>query len=154
MQLQMHTDYAIRVLLYLSVSEDMAPIHIMSEELGIKETYLPKILKPLRKAGWITSSTGSAGGYRLVRPAEQITLLDIYQLMEDSICWNRCLEEDGFCSRNATAHCTVHRVYRIFQGYLESFFSAVTIADLADANHIQDLEQRMAEHLERKSKVN
>ncbi len=75
----------------------------------------------------------------------KITLLDVMELMEDSVRCNRCLEDDGFCSRYATEHCEVHDIYATFQEIFDWYFGTITIADLllpaADRKHREKLTQ-------------
>lgn len=52
------------------------------------------------------------------------------KITEDTVRFNRCLEYDQLCSRNAVGICPVHEVYKHFQKITEDYFSAVTIGDL------------------------
>lgn len=130
MQFSARTDYAIRVLLFLSDRRGMVPMHVIAEALGISEHYLPKTLRIMRKERWITSVGGSTGGHQLVVPVESLTLWDVMCVMEDSMQCNRCLEPDKYCSRNATAYCPMRKVYKAYQQMNEAFWKSITIADV------------------------
>jgi DNA-binding IscR family transcriptional regulator len=54
--------------------------------------------------------------------------------MEETICINRCLEPDGYCSRYATSYCPMHKYYKKVQRMMESVFAAATIQDIVDEN--------------------
>ena len=101
MQLKMQTDYAIRVLLYLAGRREPAVTKEMASALGISEGYLPKVTQRLRRAGWVSSSAGVAGGFQLIEDPGKITLYDVMRVTEDTVQINRCLEGDGYCSRFA-----------------------------------------------------
>lgn len=131
MQLKMQTDYAIRILLYLSQVKSPVVARELSTNLGIAGNYLPKITQQLRRIGWVESTSGINGGFRLLVRPEGISLLDVMQEMEGNVYINRCLETDTYCSRNAATICPVHRLYMGFQSMMEWYFSSVTIADLA-----------------------
>ena len=68
------------------------PAKALAEFHGVSETYLVKHLKELVKAGVLESVPGPKGGYRLARPAEQTTLLDIVEAIEGRESAYRCTE--------------------------------------------------------------
>lgn len=71
-------EYALRVvvLLYRNNGRRLASSEI-SEKTKITIAYIPKVLKPLIKAGLVTSSKGANGGYQLTHPGRRISVLDI-----------------------------------------------------------------------------
>jgi Rrf2 family protein len=52
---------------------------------GISERFLPKLLKPLVRAGVLNSLKGPGGGYSLARPAAKITLLEVVEAVDGPI---------------------------------------------------------------------
>ncbi len=64
----------------------------LAEFHGVAESYLLKHLKALAAAGILDSVTGPQGGYRLARPAERISLLDIVLAVEGDRPAFRCTE--------------------------------------------------------------
>lgn len=67
-------------------------IEKMAEFYELPTPYLRKQLQALSRAKLVEATTGPGGGYRLSRPAEQITLLDIYIAIEGEENCFRCLE--------------------------------------------------------------
>lgn len=53
---------------------------------GISHGYLEQILSALRRAGLLVSVRGASGGYRLARDASQITVLEIVEALEGTLC--------------------------------------------------------------------
>lgn len=149
MQLKMQTDYAIRILLYLSDNGGTVNMQEMSDNLGIKKTYIPRTLRMLRESGMVTSESGTNGGFQLIKPPAAITLLDVMELSEDTVKVNRCLEKDHFCSRNAVGRCAVHDVYNDFQEMAEWYFGSITLADLLEQNASVKIRARHAQDLAR-----
>lgn len=127
MQLNVTTDYALRVLLALHQNDGEATAEQISETMGISYRYLIKVLAKLKKAGLIKSETGPSGGYCLEVPLSQITVGDILLLMEKTTKINRCMEADSFCSRNAQNDCPVRRYYQALQAHLEKEWFSVTL---------------------------
>jgi Rrf2 family protein len=72
--------YACLAMLELAIRrDDVAPVAIreISDRHGVPGPFLVQILRTLRTAGWVQSTRGSHGGYRLSIDPESITLLDI-----------------------------------------------------------------------------
>jgi Rrf2 family protein len=59
--------------------------HHVAQERGIPERFLLKVLKPLVSARVLQSVKGPNGGYRLARPANQITLLEIIEAVDGPV---------------------------------------------------------------------
>lgn len=84
MQFSKSTDYALHALIHLGQSERSSNIGIkeLSGTLGVSESYLSKIMSKLRQDGIVRAVPGVNGGYELARPADQITFLDVIQVIE------------------------------------------------------------------------
>lgn len=130
MQLNITTDYAIRMLLCLGEIDVKKSGPIIAEEMSIPPKYILKITAKLRGAGLIGSTSGSQGGYHLLRPLDKITWLEVVRIMEPSIKINRCLEPDEYCSRNAAAVCAVRRFYQAMQKEIEERWVSLSLADI------------------------
>ena len=58
------------------------PIREIAEAQDIPATFLTQILLKLKGAGLVISTRGSSGGYRLARPPEQISLIDVLRIVD------------------------------------------------------------------------
>lgn len=65
--------------------------HLVAEAEGIPERFLLKVLKPLVSAGVLLSIKGPNGGYRLARPASDISLLELVEAIEGPVWGNHSL---------------------------------------------------------------
>ncbi|MCL2300513.1 MAG: Rrf2 family transcriptional regulator [Firmicutes bacterium] len=110
MQLNVTTDYAVRIVLYLAIKQKVVNSSEIAKAMGIPPTYIMKITRTLKSAGILSEKRGVDGGFVLDRKPEQLTLLDIVSALEKTVNINRCLEEDEFCSRNAVAFCNVRKL--------------------------------------------
>lgn len=119
MQLNITTDYAIRLLLCLGEMGVKKAGPLIAEEMMIPPKYILKISSKLRSAKLIGSESGSQGGYYLMKPLENITLMEVLSVMESTIKINRCLEPDAYCSRGGVKDCSVHSFYQALQCELE-----------------------------------
>ena len=120
MRLNITTDYAIRIILYLSMKGVIISSKELSETMKIPENYVLEVARKLTRAGLTRTYVGKNGGFAVNKPAQQIDLLSIIEIMENTVKINRCLEEDEYCSRFATATCPVRSFYCILQDELES----------------------------------
>lgn len=130
MQLNIATDYAIRIVYYLALKEETITASELASVLKIPVNYISKITKKLKAAEIVQACEGIKGGYALMKKPEMISLFDIVSSMEVTMKINRCLEPDGFCSRNATDYCNVHKALLNVQKTYEDALKSVTIADL------------------------
>lgn len=84
MQLSGQARYAIAGLFDLAYNGDGEPVQVrvVGERQGIPERYLEQIFRRLRRAGLVEARRGPGGGYRLARPAAEITLRDVVEAVE------------------------------------------------------------------------
>jgi len=132
-------DYAVRALSYLA---GQPPGRIISraeieKKQDIPSHYLSKIMKDLVAGGLVQSHTGSKGGFSLARPAQTITIREVYVTVERPLILMECLEKgEGYCS-----YCSVcsqisvwERAQRILLDYLDKVF----ISALADQQGLKE----------------
>ena len=85
---------ALRIMIDLAQQPENAPVSLkaISERQGISMKYLEAIAAVLVKAGYIASSRGKNGGYRLTRTPEEYTIGDLLRQTEGSVAPVSCLE--------------------------------------------------------------
>jgi len=83
-RLSAKSEYAVKALLDLALhaTGDLQPIQDIAARQGIPQRYLEQVLLGLKRAGFLMSRRGSAGGYRLGRPADQITVGAVLRAVE------------------------------------------------------------------------
>jgi Rrf2 family protein len=79
--------YAVQVLVDLAgeAQGQLCPSHVLAHELGVSEKFLLKLLHPLARAGMLQSVRGPHGGFRLAKPARDITLLEVVEAVAGPI---------------------------------------------------------------------
>ncbi len=78
----------------------------LAVKLDISTQYLPHVVAPLTKAGWVSSVSGPRGGYTIMRSLDDISLLDLIEAVEGPIDESRCLHLGPVHS--ASAVCALH----------------------------------------------
>jgi Rrf2 family protein len=94
MQLSRKADYALRAVAYVSQlkKNELASIGRIAKARNIPREFLAKILKELTRAGILVSFQGVTGGYRLARPAREVSFLDVIEAMEGPVAVNLCVD--------------------------------------------------------------
>lgn len=134
MKLSARTRYAARLLLDLAMSETDNPVKtgLLSENTGITVQFIEQIIRPLKKAGLISSVRGAAGGHYLSKPPDQITLGDVIRTMEGAIHIANCLECKSTCERSVD--CRTRSVWERASKAMEDELDSITLADLMNSN--------------------
>jgi len=130
------TDYASLVLTVLAAAP--ARVHSaaeLAERTRVEAPTVSKLLKTLAQAGLVESFRGSAGGYRLARAANEITLIQIVEAIEGPIGMTECSLHDGDCG--IQDHCGVRANWRRINDVVADALRNVTLAQmLAPAAHM------------------
>ena len=97
--------YALRLMVELANHpKDLVPLKEISDAQGISLKYLEQIITPLSKAGLVSSVRGAQGGYRLQRPADEITAGEILRAVEGELTAIPCLSSSVDCPRRCQCH--------------------------------------------------
>ena len=85
MQLTTHTDYSLRLLIYLAIRDGgMQPtVQAVAEHYGISANHVAKVAQTLVQYGYISSQRGRGGGLTLAKPASQINVGDVVRHTEN-----------------------------------------------------------------------
>ena len=80
-----------------SNSEGPAPTRRIASELNVSEAHLAKVLQRLSKEGLVRSTPGPKGGFNLAKPADEISLLEVYEAIEGPLGVGGCLLGEPVC---------------------------------------------------------
>ena len=131
MQIQISTDYAIRILQYLHKNAEELPTAMtISQSIGITYPFFIKIANQLKQKGLLSAVQGRNGGYHLSRPAQQVSVYDVFFAIEGDLRINRCMQEGQNCTRGPVEECRMHAFLKKLQETLISEMSTSNIADL------------------------
>lgn len=124
------TEYAMRAMAWLALSPDtLVPTALLAAKTKVPPHYLAKVLQYLAGADLIQGRRGVRGGYKLKRPATEITLLDVVRSVADVSRIKTCplgLENHG------TNLCPLHkRIDRAAQVIIDTY-GGVTLQDLVN----------------------
>ena len=98
-------DYAMRVVRALDSLDGLATAAGVAEREQMPQAVTLKILKRLTTAGIVESRRGPAGGYRLRRSPEALTLYDLFRVFGREPLLNRCQAADYRCENYPDGDC-------------------------------------------------
>jgi len=133
MRVSTRGDYGLRALIELAANNGGGPLQ--SSEIALRrhipEQYLDQLLATLRKAGFIRSVRGPAGGHELVRPPDQITVKEVIEALEGSLSPVAWLDEPP----EMTDHphqCGQREIWERIRKATEEILASYTVADLLE----------------------
>ena len=77
---------------------EMISTRDIAYRLHVSEAHLSKVLQRLARDGLVRSIRGPKGGFRLGKPAHEITLLHVYESIEGPLIPSKCLFENSICT--------------------------------------------------------
>jgi Rrf2 family protein len=143
------SEYGIHCLLHLvDVPEGMWPsAHDIADFQGISSAYVAKLFTQLQKAGIVQSSGGKSGGFRLARPADKISVLEVVDAVERKSPLFRCREIRKNCvlydkkqpdwSRRGV--CEIHATMRAAEARMREVLAHKSLASLVEAVAVKQI---------------
>lgn len=124
--------YALRLMLDLSINNtgEYITIKSISQRQEISDKYLEQIITQLSKAGFVKSTRGAQGGYRLAKGPEEYTVGSILRLIEGSLSPVACLDDDDNCNRSP--QCATQEVWIQLYDAINNVVDNITLADLVE----------------------
>lgn len=122
--------YALKIM--MDLAEATIPITHradIAQRQGIPLDYMDQILARLREGGLIESTRGRGGGYGLARSALQISVLEIFTVVEDAFEPVQCLEGGKGCL--AEHVCSSKDAWGVISSAIRHTLSGIILADIA-----------------------
>jgi|ERR1035437_2493155 Rrf2 family protein len=139
MRLSLRGEYALRALLVLGLNYDQPLVRIqsISDQQNIPKRFLEQILNDLKSAGIVQSRRGVAGGYRLAKRPEEITLAAVVRHIEGALAPVSCVSEQFYekCSCPDESRCAIRSVMKEVRDAVVRIAERVTIAELCERWH-------------------
>lgn len=127
------TEYALRILSYISLDENRLYSAIeLSEKLNIPYRYLRKQMNALSKQGLLESLQGKQGGYKIAKKLTDITLFEIINATEDFSKENQCFF--GFQECPLQNRCSMHDKWGEVRDKTFLILKTTTLQDIKEDN--------------------
>jgi Rrf2 family protein len=141
MRISAKADYAVRAVVELAATTETKPIKAerIATAQGIPLNFLENILGELRHAGLVRSHRGAEGGFRLAKPAAEISVADVIRAVEGPLASVRGAPPEESTYPGASE--ALPRVWIAVRANLRQVVEHVTVADVAGDNLPKDVEK-------------
>lgn len=131
MHFKASVEYGMRAVLYLAEKGSICSSREVADEMSIPRDYLIQLAQLLRNAGIIHARPGKNGGYSLAKDASEISMLDIFNaLQNDRLRAERKEAEDASdLLRDITAACSA------VEREMEEYMSSITLQNMIERIH-------------------
>ena len=132
------SEYAIRALSELVIMSQDAPVggsrragfvmlDKLTEQANLPREFLAKIFRQLVEGGVLTSAKGPGGGFSLAKPAHEVSLLNVIEIIDGGHQIDGCVV--GMARCNDTMPCPQHDLFKPIRQRLRAYLSTTTLAD-------------------------
>lgn len=140
MKFSTKTRYGIRAM--QEIAQNSSDIKgIFQKDIAKKQNmsvkYLDHIIHSLKAAGLIINVRGKKSGYKLTRPAKDITMLDIHNAFEPGICVIDCLSDAVKCSKDNK--CAAKGFWGGLNDIVMNYFQSTTLQNMVDEQQKLDV---------------
>lgn len=132
MKLSTRARYGTRALLDLALygGAEPVPLKSIAERQQISLTYLEHLVTPLIAAGILRSVRGARGGVALAKPAREIKLIAVIQLLEGSTAPVECVTDPSVCPRSA--RCATRDFWGEVKDAINNILESTTLQNLVE----------------------
>ena len=123
------TRYALHAMTLLAQADGLLATRSLAERMELSGAMAAKILHQLTTAGLVRGRPGPGGGYRLARPATEITLMEVVVVGEGPDWGMQCLLGLPHCDDEQP--CPLHRSWGAMRDRIRQMLRYYTVADLA-----------------------
>lgn len=130
MKLSTRFRYGLRLMIDLAHNYKKGPIILndVAKKERVSKKYLEQIVIKLLQANLVKSIRGAKGGYILNKPPDEISVLDIYNILEEKALLVACVKNRSVC--RLARHCSVRKYYLSLQRSIEKLLSRKNLKNL------------------------
>lgn len=141
MKLSTKGRYAVTAMMDIALHEKVGPVTLadISQCQGISLSYLEQLFSKLRKNGLVKGVRGPGGGYRLAKSADQISVADIIDSVDEKLDLTKC---GGRGDCNNGEQCLTHKLWFGLTCDLHRFLSGVKLDQYVNRPQIGELVQK------------
>lgn len=127
MQLSLHTDFGLRILMLLGATGQQMTIDEIAARYAISRNHLAKVVQSLQAEGLVETLRGRGGGLRLAQPPDAIVIGDVVRRLERFDSFVSCMGTGADCSIIGAC-----RLKPALAGALDAFLAHLDKFTLAD----------------------
>jgi Rrf2 family cysteine metabolism transcriptional repressor len=130
-KLTARSEYALLALAHLAGHGGNATVQTVAEAQEIPARFLEQILLTLKRAGYVRSSKGPGGGYRLARPADRISLAEVIRLIDGPLAPTESVSRYFYASTPIERAPRMLKVFQRIRDEVSEVLEGTTIADVS-----------------------
>lgn len=121
-------EYALRAVVRLAkCGEDSQNTQQLSQATSVPQSYLPKVLQPLTRAGIVAAQRGSRGGYSLLKDPQELTVLEVVECVDP---FPRGESSSSQQPSDTPEPCALRQLLSDTKAYVRQRFSEAKIGEL------------------------
>lgn len=138
MKFSTKTRYGIRAMLEIAANESQGGVlqKDIAERQHISIKYLDQIIYALKAAGLIINARGKKSGYILTRKPSEITILDVHNAFEHSICIIDCMSSSYTCERRDI--CMIQGFWGRLNAMISDYLKNATLQDIISRKELME----------------
>jgi Rrf2 family protein len=130
MKLSTRGRYGVRLMFDLALHYGNGPVYLkdIANRQDVSAKYLWQLINPLKSKGLISSTRGAHGGYVLGKAPEDISLKEILQVLEGSLCLVDCVDSPSLCTRAPS--CIARDIWKEASVGMRELLEKTTLANM------------------------
>ncbi len=117
---------ALHALIIIAKADKLVNVQAIADQTGSSKHHVAKVMQRLAKDNIINSSRGPSGGFRLNKPPQEITLLELYEAIEGKLVVQTCAADHKICPFDK---CLLDNVTRQMTLNFKEFIQNQTVQD-------------------------
>jgi Rrf2 family iron-sulfur cluster assembly transcriptional regulator len=109
----------------------MVRLQEIAARQSISQPYLEQLFARLKRAGLVEGVRGPNGGYRLARPAAEVSVAEVIAAVDETIATNACRAGGPIGCTGRKERCLTHNLWAALGHRISDFLDEVSLADVA-----------------------
>jgi Rrf2 family iron-sulfur cluster assembly transcriptional regulator len=126
LEITQRADLAVRALAELARRPERLKSVDLADALGTTSGFVPQVMGPLVRAGWVRSDPGPTGGYRLAVDLDELSVLQVIEEIDGPTESGRCVVAGGLCA--ARQPCSLHVAWARARHELVTALGSMSVA--------------------------
>lgn len=131
LEITRRADLAVRAMVVLGETDGLVKATALAEALDATPGFVPQVMGPLVKAGWVSSEPGPTGGYASSVDLAGVSVLAVIEALDGVTDDGRCVVADRVC--NGAAPCPLHAAWAKARNELVGVLGATTLSEVVQA---------------------
>lgn len=132
MKLTTKSEYSLLALIYITRNEKKGFIKIeeICSKCEVPKKYMELLLSILRQSRYIKTRRGTGGGYKLAKPASQISIAEIIRLMDGALAPTECVSKYFYSLTPLSREKQLVKIFKEIRNYIANRLEALKLSDL------------------------